>query len=134
MATLSLYSTGAKVEDMIFTRKYSSWWILSYVATYGEGIDKTWDDIENDGERRAVVSHLLLHFVELFRWGIYKNYYKDPHGVVGDISGNALHSHLGDWDCITRSFDHCIEVLCLNLMCQSDISHRHSAVPRVREP
>ncbi|EJT81737.1 hypothetical protein GGTG_01712 [Gaeumannomyces tritici R3-111a-1] len=160
MLTLSLCSRGAKVDDLTFTKKYSSWSpaapavryetvkfnltpvVDSPYVGYGEEVDKAWDYIANDvgdqmiseeealrmgsplnslkvkdpktgkeGYRVGVEVFHQLHCLNLLRQGLYKNYYKDLHGDVGDASGKALHGHL----------DHCIEALRLNLMCQSDI-------------
>ncbi|KAL8331365.1 hypothetical protein RB601_007597 [Gaeumannomyces tritici] len=127
MLTLSLCSRGAKVDDLTFTKKYSSWSpaapavryetvkfnltpvVDSPYVGYGEEVDKAWDYIAND------VGDQMISEEEALRMGSplnsLKNYYKDLHGDVGDASGKALHGHL----------DHCIEALRLNLMCQSDI-------------
>ncbi|KAL8419979.1 hypothetical protein RB594_002942 [Gaeumannomyces avenae] len=194
MFTLSLCSRGTKVDDLTFTKKYSSWSpaapavryetvkfnltpvVDSPYVGYGEEVDKAWDYIANDvgdqmiseeealrmgsplnslkvkdpktgkeGYRVGVEVFHQLHCLNLLRQGLYKNYYKDLHGDVGDASGKALHGHLGEFLCVAllrsasailfdlsvRSYsnhwdmatttDHCIEALRLNLMCQSDI-------------
>ncbi|EHA54043.1 hypothetical protein MCOR27_006993 [Pyricularia oryzae] len=65
-----------------------------------------------EGYRAAVEVFHQLHCLNLIRQAIYKDYYKDLKGDVGEAESP---------EDLTGHVDHCIETLRMNLMCQSDI-------------